>query len=40
MPAAGPIADNKDEIRILAGARATKKELLSIDYYVNNVVEM
>ena len=34
----GPIKDNTGEVRIEAGRRGTKGELLSIDYYVENVV--
>jgi len=37
-PFVGPIADNKGEVRIADGAKASKGELLSIDYYVENVV--
>jgi simple sugar transport system substrate-binding protein len=36
-PFAGPIRDNKGTVRIAAGAMGTKAELLSIDYYVENV---
>jgi basic membrane protein A len=37
-PFVGPISDNKGTVRIAAGAQATKGELLSVDYYVDNVV--
>ncbi len=37
-PFVGPIEDNKGKERIPAGVKATKGELLSIDYYVENVV--
>jgi simple sugar transport system substrate-binding protein len=37
-PFAGPISDNKGQVRIADGAMGTKGELLSIDYYVDNVV--
>ena len=37
-PFQGPIADNTGTVRIPAGRMATKDELLSIDYYVDNVV--
>jgi simple sugar transport system substrate-binding protein len=37
-PFVGPISDNKGVVRIPAGAMGTKGELLSIDYYVENVV--
>jgi basic membrane protein A len=37
-PFAGPIKDNKGEVRIPAGRFGTKGELLSIDYYVENVL--
>jgi simple sugar transport system substrate-binding protein len=36
-PFAGPISDNKGTVRIAAGTMGTKAELLSIDYYVDNV---
>ena len=36
-PFTGPIADNKGVIRIQAGAKASKEDLLSIMYYVDNV---
>ncbi len=36
-PYEGPIHDNKGELRIKKGERATKDQLLSIDYYVDNV---
>ena len=34
----GPISDNKGAVRIPAGQLGTKAELLSIDYYVDNIV--
>jgi len=37
-PFAGPISDNKGAERIPEGAMGSKGELLSIDYYVDNVV--
>ena len=37
-PFEGPISDNEGTVRIAAGGRATKEELLSIMYYVDNVV--
>ena len=37
-PFAGPITDNKGEVRIPEGAMGSKGELLSIDYYVGNVI--
>jgi simple sugar transport system substrate-binding protein len=37
-PFVGPISDNKGEIRIADGVMGSKGELLSIDYYVDNVV--
>jgi simple sugar transport system substrate-binding protein len=37
-PFAGPIADNKGKERIPAGRIGTKAELLSIDYFVDNIV--
>ena len=37
-PFVGPIKDNKGNERIPAGVKAAKGELLSIDYYVENVV--
>jgi simple sugar transport system substrate-binding protein len=37
-PFVGPIADNKGTVRIADGVMATKGELLSIDYYVENVI--
>jgi len=37
-PFVGPISDNTGKIQIKAGQRATKGELLSIMYYVDNVV--
>jgi simple sugar transport system substrate-binding protein len=33
----GPISDNKGKERYAAGQKATKGELLSIDYYISNV---
>jgi simple sugar transport system substrate-binding protein len=37
-PFVGPISDNKGMVRIAEGAMGSKGELLSIDYYVDNVV--
>ena len=37
-PFTGPVTDNKGTVRIAAGAVGSKGELLSIDYYVDNVV--
>ena len=37
-PFVGPIKDNKGAEKIAAGALGTKQQLLSIDYYVDNVV--
>ena len=37
-PFTGPINDNKGNLKIEAGRIGTKMELLSIDYYVDNVV--
>ncbi|MBN2553152.1 MAG: BMP family ABC transporter substrate-binding protein [Spirochaetales bacterium] len=37
-PFAGPVSDNKGAVRIPAGRIGTKAELLSIDYYVDNIV--
>jgi len=37
-PFAGPISDNKGKVRIPAGAMGTKGELLSVDYYVDNII--
>jgi len=37
-PFTGPISDNKGTVRIKDGAMGSKGELLSIDYYVDNVV--
>lgn len=37
-PFSGPIKDNTGQLRIKEGARASKEELLSIMYYVDNVV--
>jgi simple sugar transport system substrate-binding protein len=37
-PFMGPISDNKGTVKIPAGRYGTKGELLSIDYYVDNVV--
>ena len=36
-PFEGPVKDNKGDIRIKEGERASKQDLLSIDYYVDNV---
>ena len=36
-PYEGPISDNKGVVRIKKGTRASKGELLSINYYVDNV---
>ena len=36
-PFEGPVKDNKGNIRIKEGERASKQDLLSIDYYVDNV---
>ena len=36
-PFTGPIKDNEGQIRIKAGERASKEDLLSIMYYVDNV---
>ena len=36
-PFTGPIADNKGTIQIPAGAKASKEDLLSIMYYVDNI---
>jgi len=36
-PFTGPIADNKGKIQIKAGDKASKKELLGMMYYVDNV---
>ena len=36
-PWVGPISDNKGKQRYASGARATKGELLSVDWYVDNV---
>ncbi len=36
-PFAGPIRDNQGQIRIKAGERASKEDLISIMYYVDNV---
>jgi basic membrane protein A len=37
-PFVGPISDNKGAVRIPAGAMGTKAQLLSIDYYVDNIL--
>jgi simple sugar transport system substrate-binding protein len=37
-PFTGPIKDNKGKLQIKAGAKASKGDLLSIMYYVDNVV--
>ncbi len=37
-PFVGPISDNKGKERIPSGVKASKGELLSIDYYVDNIV--
>ncbi len=37
-PFMGPISDNKGTVKIPAGRYGTKAELLSIDYYVDNIV--
>jgi len=37
-PFMGPIPDNKGTVKIPAGRYGTKTELLSIDYYVDNIV--
>jgi basic membrane protein A and related proteins len=37
-PFTGPIKDNKGNEKIPAGSTGTKQQLLSIDYYVDNVV--
>ena len=37
-PFSGPIKDNTGKLRIKAGQRASKGDLLSIMYYVDNVV--
>ncbi len=37
-PYEGPIKDNTGKLRVKKGTRATKGELLSINYYVDNVV--
>ena len=37
-PFSGPVKDNKGQERIAAGTRGSKGELLSIDYYVDNIV--
>jgi len=37
-PFTGPVKDNTGKVQIKAGAKATKGELLSIMYYVDNVV--
>ena len=37
-PFTGPIKDNTGKVQIKTGAKATKGELLSIMYYVDNVV--
>jgi basic membrane protein A len=37
-PFVGPITDNRGTVRIQKGVMGTKAELLSIDYYVDNIV--
>ena len=37
-PYTGPIKDNTGALKIKAGSKASKGELLSIMYYVDNVV--
>jgi simple sugar transport system substrate-binding protein len=37
-PFVGPLNDNKGELRLKEGEMGTKAQLLSIDYYVDNVV--
>jgi len=37
-PFVGPIRDNKGKLRLKKGQRATKGQLLSINYYVDNIV--
>jgi basic membrane protein A and related proteins len=37
-PFMGPISDNKGTVKIAAGKLGTKEELLSINYYVDNIV--
>ncbi len=37
-PFVGPISDNKGKVRIPSGVKASKGQLLSIDYYVDNIV--
>jgi basic membrane protein A len=37
-PFVGPIKDNKGAVRIAEGAMGSKAELLSIDYFVDNIV--
>ena len=37
-PFTGPIMDNNGKLKIKDGQRASKKDLLSIMYYVDNVV--
>jgi simple sugar transport system substrate-binding protein len=37
-PFTGPINDNTGKLQIKAGAKASKGDLLSIMYYVDNVV--
>jgi simple sugar transport system substrate-binding protein len=37
-PFTGPISDNTGKLQIKAGQRASKGDLLSIMYYVDNVV--
>jgi len=36
-PFTGPIKDNKGNLKIKAGEKASKEDLLSIMYYVDNV---
>ncbi len=37
-PFVGPIKDNKGNLQLKAGQRATKQQLLNINYYVDNIV--
>ncbi len=37
-PFVGPIVDNKGNLRLKKGQRATKEQLLSINYYVDNII--
>jgi simple sugar transport system substrate-binding protein len=36
-PFTGPISDNEGNLKIKAGEKASKEDLLSIMYYVDNV---